>query len=86
MPKVAYGAALLYFTGSRAHGIKLRQIAQHQGLKLNEYGLFRDQDRVAGITEIDVYQALGLPYITPELREDRGEIQAAQKVRVHYGA
>ncbi|RFO96037.1 DNA polymerase/3'-5' exonuclease PolX [Rhodoferax lacus] len=74
---VSLGAASLYFTGSKAHNIALRQRAQEQGLKLNEYGLYRGRQRVAGDSEAAVYAALGLPYIEPELREDRGEIAAA---------
>ncbi len=70
------GAALCYFTGSKAHNIALRRIAQEKGLKLNEYGLFRGRERVAGDSEASVYTALGLPWIPPELREDRGEIAA----------
>ncbi len=72
-----YGAALVYFTGSKAHNIAIRQKAQKKGLKLNEYGVFKAGERVAGRTETDVYQALGLPLIAPELREDRGEVDAA---------
>lgn len=74
----AYGAALLYFTGSRDHCIALRRFARHGGLKLNEYGLFQGARRLAGRSEVEVYGALGLPFIEPELREDRGEIAAAQ--------
>jgi DNA polymerase (family 10) len=73
----AYGAALCYFTGSKAHNIALRRRAQEQGLKLNEYGVFRAKERVCGDSEESVYRALGLPWIAPELREDRGEIAAA---------
>ena len=72
-----YGAALQYFTGSKDHNVALRALAQKQGLKLSEYGLFRGEKRVAGRTEQGVYAALGLPYIEPELRENRGEIEAA---------
>lgn len=72
-----YGAALQYFTGSKDHNVALRALAQKQGLKLSEYGLFRGEKRVAGRTEQEVYAALGLPYIEPELRENRGEIEAA---------
>lgn len=73
------GAAMQYFTGSKAHNIALRDRAIALGLKLNEYGVFRtaDDDRIAGETEEDVYAALGLPWIPPELREMRGEIDAA---------
>jgi DNA polymerase (family 10) len=77
--KESYGAALAYFTGSKEHNIRLREIAIKKGLKLNEYGLFREKDnkRLGGEKETDVYTILGLPYIPPELREDRGEIEAA---------
>ncbi len=74
----SYGAALHYFTGSKAHNIAVRQIAQKRGLKINEYGVYQGRTRVAGETEESVYRAVGLPYIPPELREDRGEIQAAR--------
>jgi DNA polymerase (family 10) len=99
VPPDSYGAALLYFTGSKAHNIRLRTRALERGLKLNEYGLFRGRgtlpgeaaadapsavarrgaavSRIAGDTEASVYEALGLPWIPPELREDRGEIEAA---------
>jgi DNA polymerase (family 10) len=77
VPKESYGAALVYFTGSKAHNIAIRRIAQNQGLKLNEYGVFKDDKRIAGETEELVYSAIGLPWIPPELREDNGEIQAA---------
>ena len=73
----SYGAAMVYFTGSQAHCIHLRRVAQSAGMLLNEYGLFRGDERVAGATEEEVYRALGLPFIAPELREDRGEIEAA---------
>lgn len=78
----AYGAALCYFTGAKAHNIALRRIAQEAGLKLNEYGVFRGSERIAGGTEESVYRALGLPWIAPELREDRGEIAAARGGRL----
>jgi len=73
-----FGAALQYFTGSKDHNVALRALAQEQGLKLSEYGLFRGLRRRAGRTEAEVYAAVGLPLIPPELREDRGEIAAAQ--------
>jgi DNA polymerase (family 10) len=73
------GAALVYFTGSKAHNIALRRLAQERGLKINEYGVFRGATRIAGDTEASVYAAVGLPWIPPELREDRGEIDAALK-------
>ena len=77
VPSESYGAALVYFTGSKAHNIAIRRIAQNKGLKLNEYGVFQDDKRIAGETEESIYNALGLPWIPPELREDNGEIQAA---------
>jgi DNA polymerase (family 10) len=73
----SYGAALLYFTGSKAHNIALRNRALERGLKISEYGVFRDDERIAGATEADMYATLDLPAIVPELREDRGEIAAA---------
>jgi len=75
--KDEYGSALVYFTGSWELNVELRKIAISLGLKLNEYGVFRDENQVAGKTEKEVFQALGLSYIQPELRENRGEIQAA---------
>lgn len=75
---VSFGAAALYFTGSKAHNIALRKLAQEQGLKLNEYGLYRARRRIAGDAEAAVYAALGLSFIEPQLREDRGEIDAAR--------
>ncbi|MDO8932751.1 MAG: DNA polymerase/3'-5' exonuclease PolX [Rhodocyclaceae bacterium] len=78
----AYGAALCYFTGSKAHNIALRRMAQERGLKLNEYGVFRGKERIAGASEESVYRSLDLPWIPPELREDRGEIAAARAGRL----
>jgi DNA polymerase (family 10) len=78
----AYGAALLYFTGSKAHNVELRQIAQDQKYKLNEYGLYRGTRRIAGKTEAEVYAKLGLDWIPPELREARGEIDLARAHRL----
>ncbi|NOZ63014.1 MAG: DNA polymerase/3'-5' exonuclease PolX [Calditrichaeota bacterium] len=72
-----FGAALQYFTGSQAHNIKIRGIAKKQGLKINEYGLFRDDNFICGETEDEIYKSLGLQWIAPELREDRGEVEAA---------
>jgi len=74
----AWGAALIYFTGSKAHNVRIREIAVRSGLKLNEYGLFRARSGklLAAETEQAVYERLGLPYIEPTLREDRGEIEA----------
>jgi DNA polymerase (family X) len=82
VPPASFGAAWLYFTGSKAHNIALRRLAQEGGLKLNEYGLFRGDESIAGETETAVYRALGLPFIEPELREDRGEIEAARGHRL----
>ncbi|MCL4519386.1 MAG: DNA polymerase/3'-5' exonuclease PolX, partial [Thaumarchaeota archaeon] len=79
----SWGAALLYFTGSKAHNIELRTVAIRQHMHLSEYGLFReDETLVAGSSEEEVYKALGLDYIEPELRENKGEIQAAQQHRL----
>lgn len=82
VPDESYGAALLYFTGSKHHNVVLRQLAQERGLKLNEYGVFRGAVRVAGDTEASVYAAVGLPWIPPELRENRGEFDAAKEGRL----
>ena len=74
----SFGAALVYFTGSKAHNVAMRRLAQEQGLKINEYGVFRDDVRIAGDTEESVYASVGLAWIAPELREDAGEIEAAR--------
>jgi DNA polymerase (family X) len=74
----SYGAALQYFTGSKTHNIEIRRLAQAHQLKISEYGVFRDEQRVAGETEASVYESVGLPWIAPELRENRGEIEAAR--------
>jgi DNA polymerase (family 10) len=79
VPEESYGAALQYFTGSKAHNIAIRRMAQDKGLKINEYGVFRGERRIAGKTEASVYKTVGLPWIAPELREDRGEIEAARR-------
>jgi DNA polymerase (family 10) len=79
VPQVSYGAALLYFTGSKEHNIAVRKIAQKKGLKINEYGVFEEDKRIAGKTEKQVYEHVELPYIQPELRENRGETEAARK-------
>ena len=78
----SFGAAWQYFTGSKDHNIAIRRLGQQRGLKINEYGVFRFEKRVAGRTEKSVYQALDLPLIPPELREDRGEIEAARDNRL----
>ncbi len=82
VPPQSGGAALQYFTGSKAHNIALRRRAQDRGLKMNEYGVFRGTRRIAGATEESVYRAVGLDWIAPELREDRGEIDAASAHRL----
>ncbi|MEW5755337.1 MAG: DNA polymerase/3'-5' exonuclease PolX [Pseudomonadota bacterium] len=78
VPTESFGAALHYFTGSKAHNIQIRRLGQQRGLKINEYGVFKDEVRVAGATETSVFESVGLPYIAPELREDHGEIEAAR--------
>ena len=75
----SYGAAMQYFTGSKEHNIVIRRRAQERGLKVNEYGVFRGEKLIAGETEEDVYAAVDLPWIAPELREDRGEISLAEQ-------
>jgi len=82
----SFGAALQYFTGSKAHNIKLREMASKKGLKINEYGVFRESDnkKLGGRTEEEVYKILGLPWIPPELREDTGEIEAALEGRLPH--
>ena len=82
VPAESYGAAMQYFTGSKEHNIVIRRRAQERGLKLNEYGVFRGDEYVAGRTEEDVYAAVGLPFIPPELRENRGEIELAEAGRL----
>jgi DNA polymerase (family X) len=82
IPDESYGAALQYFTGSKDHNIALRKIAIDRGLKLNEWGLFRGSQSIAARTEEDVYKALGLRWMPPEIREDRGEIEAARDGRL----
>ncbi|MBI2049911.1 MAG: DNA polymerase/3'-5' exonuclease PolX [Candidatus Staskawiczbacteria bacterium] len=77
VPEKSFGSALQYFTGSKEHNIATRKIAIDKGLKLSEYGLFRGSKMIAGRTEQEVYKALGLAFIEPELRENEGEIQAA---------
>jgi DNA polymerase (family 10) len=82
VPDKSYGAALQYFTGSKQHSILLRRLAQEQGLKVNEYGVFRGNRRIAGQKEEEVYAAVGLPWIPPELREGRNEIDLARAGRL----
>ena len=78
----SFGAALQYFTGSQAHNIAIRRIGRQRGLKINEYGVFTADRRIAGETEESVYRALDLAWVPPELREDRGEIEAAREARL----
>ncbi|MDP3947114.1 MAG: DNA polymerase/3'-5' exonuclease PolX [bacterium] len=79
VPEASFGAALLYFTGSKDHNVALRELAIKKGWKLNEYGLFNGAKAIAGRTEEEVYKKLGLSYIEPELRENMGEIEAARE-------
>ncbi len=82
VPPQSYGAALQYFTGSKAHNIAVRRLAVKRGLKINEYGIFRGSRRIGGAEEEEVYASVDLPWIPPELREDRGEIEAAMAGRL----
>jgi DNA polymerase (family 10) len=79
VPEESFGAAAQYFTGSKEHNVRLREIAVKAKLKLNEYGLFKAEKMIAGSVEEEIYQKLGLDYISPLLREDRGEVQAAKE-------
>jgi DNA polymerase (family 10) len=79
LPEESFGAALQYFTGNKDHNIVLRKIAQQKGWKLNEYGIFHEEKQIAGATEEEVYEKLGLKWMPPELRENTGEIEAAKK-------
>ena len=80
--ETAFGAAAHYFTGSKHHNIRIRELGMKQGLKINEYGIFRGDERIGGEDEADVFASVGLAYIPPELREDRGEIEAAKANRI----
>jgi len=82
VPPESWGSGLQYLTGSKEHSIRLRGLAQERGLKLSEYGVFRGERRLAGEAEERVYEALGLPFIPPPLREDHGEIEAALEGRL----
>lgn len=84
VPDESYGAALQYFTGSKSHNILIRRRGQEWGLKINEYGVFRDEKLIAGRTEEEVYEAVGLPWIPPELREGRNEIELALKKKLPH--
>ncbi|NAS88980.1 DNA polymerase/3'-5' exonuclease PolX [ANME-1 cluster archaeon AG-394-G21] len=80
--EASFGAAAHYFTGSKHHNIRIRELGMKQGLKINEYGIFRGDERIGGEDEADVFASVGLAYIPPELREDRGEIEAAKAHRI----
>lgn len=82
VPKNAFGAALHHFTGSKAHNIALRTMALKKGMKINEYGIFKGDRRIAGSREADVFESLGLAYVEPEMRENRGEIALAREHRL----
>jgi DNA polymerase (family 10) len=82
LSRVSYGAALHYFTGSKSHNIAIRRLAVNKKIKINEYGVFKKEKRIAGKTEKEVYDAVGLAFIEPELRENRGEVEAAQEGRL----
>ena len=79
IPQQSYGAAMHYFTGSKAHNVAVRKIAVKKGLKVSEYGVFKDDELVTGSKEEDIFRQVGLSYIEPELRENRGEIEAARE-------
>jgi DNA polymerase (family 10) len=79
VPEESFGAALHYFTGSKAHVVAVRRLAVARGLKINEYGVFRGEEKIAGECEKDVYDTVGMSQVEPELREDRGEIEAARE-------
>ncbi|TAL48393.1 DNA polymerase III, partial [archaeon] len=89
VPKKSFGAALQYFTGNKDHNIKLRSIAIGKGYKLNEYGVFKGDKQINGVSEESVYETLGLKWMPPELRENTGEIEAAMKNKlpklIEYG-
>jgi DNA polymerase (family 10) len=82
VPDESFGAALHYFTGSKPHNIGVRTLGVKRGLKVNEYGVFKGEEQIGGRTEQEIYAQVGLPYIEPELREDRGEIDAARERRL----
>lgn len=90
VPSESYGAALAYFTGSKAHNVHMREMAQAKGMKLNEYGLYKGKKMIAGATEKDIYDALGLTYVEPEMREDVGELKLSKENKlpklIQYGS
>lgn len=79
LPKKSWGAALHYFTGSKAHNIRIRDKAKKMGLKINEYGVFKGEKQIGGATEEEVFKSVGWPYIIPQMREDRGEVEWVEK-------
>jgi DNA polymerase (family 10) len=80
----SFGAAAHYFTGSKDHNVRIRELGVKRGLKINEYGVFRGEERIGGATEEEVFASVGLAYIPPELREDRGEVEAAKENRLPH--
>jgi DNA polymerase (family 10) len=80
----SFGAAAHYFTGSKDHNVRIRELGVKRGLKINEYGVFRGDERIGGATEEEVFASVGLAYIPPELREDRGEVEAAKENRIPH--
>ncbi len=78
----SFGAAAHYFTGSKHHNIRIRELGVKRGLKINEYGIFRGDEKIGGEDEEDVFKSVGVAYIPPELREDRGEVEAAKENRI----
>ena len=82
VPEESFGAALVYLTGSKEHNVAIRSLGQHMGLKINEYGVFRNGLKIAGASEDSVYKSVGLSFIPPELRENRGEIESAKGSRI----
>jgi DNA polymerase (family X) len=89
VPEDSFGAAMCYFTGSKNHCVRIRELAVKKGWKLNEYGLFEGERKIAGVTEEQIYRALGMQYVEPELREDTGEVELALKKKlpklINYG-
>ncbi len=80
----SFGAAAHYFTGSKDHNVRIRELGVKRGLKINEYGVFRGEERIGGATEEEIFASVGLAYIPPELREDRGEVEAAKANRLPH--
>jgi DNA polymerase (family 10) len=78
----SFGSALQYFTGSKEHNVRLREIAKKKGMKISEYGIFKGDRKLGGRKEEDIYKALGMEWIPPEMREDRGEVEAARQGRL----